>query len=95
MCTMIRTKEKDFDTIEALVNFLGGKSVVADPLYPDIDMFNCLCQIDIDATLKKYGIAFEIDEIDGDYYIPSKAEVFNSNNMPNAQDQADFAEDAA
>ena len=71
MCDIIETKKGETLTIVSeLANFIGYRQLIIHPVYQGqtIKSQQCLCCIDIPASLEKAGIEYIRDD-SGDYYI--------------------------
>jgi len=71
MCDIIYADHLEIDTIKGLLSYLGINLVqlVKASGYRTIEIENCLCQIDVDATLRALNMDFTRNNDTGDYLI--------------------------
>lgn len=67
MCTTLEFQDgSEIGELGELKEFLGGVGVIVEwpnaEQYVELDDTCCLCQIDLDATLKKNSVPHELDE---------------------------------
>lgn len=80
MCTAIWA-EKDghpleINTVGEFAAYIGDRKKIIFWEGKDYGDDTCLCNVEIEETLKKAGIDFERDDVMADYYIPSVTAVY-------------------
>ena len=66
MCAVVRVKNKELETPRQLMTELGLSitDLIISPYHARVDIYGCLCQIDVDKTLVESGCVFTRDCMD-------------------------------